>query len=175
MRLFIAINFDKAIKESFSIVQQRLIHQAKGSFTDIENLHLTIVFLGEITEEKIEIIKEQMRRIEIGKIKLIFNSTGYFKRADGDIWWVGMEYNKELVNMQKVLSGLLTNAGFYLEKKDYTPHITIARRVRAYNQINKSSLMDRAFSADINSISLMLSERKNNKQVYTEIYRINSK
>ena len=54
MRTFIAIRFDEAIKEKITEVQDKLRDAAeKGHFTDRDNLHLTLIFLGEVSPNDI--------------------------------------------------------------------------------------------------------------------------
>ena len=49
MRLFIAINFDDSFKTGLlNIINTLKRNGIKGNFTLSDNLHLTLVFLGEI-------------------------------------------------------------------------------------------------------------------------------
>ena len=93
---------------------------------------------------------------------------GFFSRPDGDIWWVGIEKNKALENLHSQLSQELEKRGFKLEKKRFKPHITLARRVITNT---KDGRMD-CIRTDIDSVSLMLSERGNGMMIYTELYRV---
>lgn len=65
---------------------------------------------------------------------------------------------------------LLEN-GFNIEKHIFKPHITLGRRVRFYNSIEKNILLDEPLETKVNSISLMKSERINGKLIYMEIYK----
>jgi len=48
MRLFIAINFPDEIKATIAKIRDGLKEKAfRGNFSSDENLHLTLVFLGE--------------------------------------------------------------------------------------------------------------------------------
>ena len=58
MRLFIAINFNDYIKNELCSVMENLKkYTLRGRFTSRENLHLTIVFIGETN--KVEAVKKQ--------------------------------------------------------------------------------------------------------------------
>lgn len=103
MRLFVAINFDKQIKENISIIQSKLKERSKGIYTPPENIHLTLVFLGEIPLKKIDCIKQAMNQMNVTSFKIHFNHIGHFKRNDGDIWWIGLRQNKKLIELQKNL------------------------------------------------------------------------
>lgn len=172
MRLFIAINFDRKTKENITAVQNRLKAKANGRFSHEDNLHLTLVFLGEVPNDKLNIIKKAMDSVTMPKMELVFNHIGHFKRHDGDIWWIGLKNNQKLINLQAELSDSLITAGFNLEKRSYRPHITLARHIKAYSRIDKCMALGPAFSTSANSVSLMLSQRIEGKLTYTELYNV---
>ena len=60
MRTFIAIDIPDSIKNEIIKIQNSL-PEFIGKKTEKENLHLTLKFLGEIDEEKIELIKKELR------------------------------------------------------------------------------------------------------------------
>ena len=170
MRLFISINFNELIKNEIISVQNCLKQYARGSFALPENLHLTLVFLGEIAPSDLEKIKITMNKLKVPRMKLIFSHTGHFKGNDGDIWWLGIENNPSLLNLQASLASELINGGFKIESRKYQPHITLARRVKTHKPFSPKDLLAHPFSSDVSSISLMVSQRVAGKLTYTEIY-----
>jgi 2'-5' RNA ligase len=204
MRIFIALNFDKPAKDEMIAVQRQLQQAAgKGNFTSEENLHLTLVFLGEIDRARIEDAKRaigktvasdrqideaairsatarssnsklsQQLNIDQPALTLQFDRIGHFtKERSGDIWWIGLKNNNKLNRMQRRLSRELITAGFELEKRKFTPHLTLARQVRLKPDLitDEFKLDMRPFSTDINKISLMSSDRINDVLAYTEIW-----
>ena len=63
MRLFIACQFSREAQQEIERVRDELRrHAEKGNFTRSENFHLTLAFLGEIGEEKIDSIKWCMKQ-----------------------------------------------------------------------------------------------------------------
>lgn len=70
MRLFIAINFKDETKNSLSTVIDRLgSHVVKGNFTSEENLHLTLIFIGETS--RIDRVKHAMDKITAEPFKVV--------------------------------------------------------------------------------------------------------
>lgn len=66
MRLFIGIKIDdKAKKKINSYFNLLYENKVTGNYTKISNLHMTLVFIGEISEDKVEVIKGILRSIEI--------------------------------------------------------------------------------------------------------------
>ena len=170
MRLFIAINFDEETREKIIAVQQRLRVLGTGNFSQPENLHLTLAFLGEVDSAQVGAVRHAMDRTTVRPMSLTFDHVGRFKRDGGDIWWIGISENRLLLSLQKELSGHLADAGFRLEDRRFSPHITLAREVRLATQLEYSALLGSAFSTQASTISLMRSERISGRLIYTEQY-----
>ena len=173
MRLFIAINLTSEIKAYLMAAILELKKEAfKGNFTHRENLHLTLVFLGELSEEKTDIIKTAMNQIKGEPFLLSLSGFGRFKRNSGDIHWAGVDKSEALIMIQKQLIGELEKAGFSPENKEYAPHLTLGREVRLSEPSGNiyESLPAAKQEMTVSRISLMKSERIDGKLVYSEIY-----
>jgi 2'-5' RNA ligase len=181
MRLFIAVLFDQDIKDALYDTVTRLKQASKGgTFTDKENLHLTINFIGET--KRLEEVKEAMltalERVSAESFTLSIGGFGRFKRDEGDIYWIGVEKDNMLWRIQKELAKELKNAGFFdIDDREYKPHLTLGRRIKVDEAFDRS-----AFEAGIEPlqmivgrISLMKSERVEGKLTYTEIFQLGLK
>lgn len=174
MRLFIAINFNDEIKaELISAIENLKRICVHGNFTRKENLHQTLVFIGETPQNKLTAIKKIMddRIVNIDYIdrplSLTLDALGKFKRSGGDIYWVGVKSNPLIAELYDGLCDDLENAGFNIEKRKYKPHITIGREVIVNSE---PEFKIRKLSMNVAKISLMKSERINGKLKYTEVY-----
>ena len=78
MRLFVAINFDKETKRKILNIQDNLRKYATGSFSYYENLHLTLVFLGETDPSRLQRVEDAMQSITIPEMNLIFSHIIYY-------------------------------------------------------------------------------------------------
>jgi 2'-5' RNA ligase len=173
MRLFVAINFNEEIKDYLtSAIQELKKASSGGNFTHRENLHLTLVFLGELNPDKVGEIKSAMNRVGASPFQLSFSGFGRFKRRGGDIHWAGVEKNQGLTAIQKKLAFELETAGFALEDREYSPHMTLGREVRLSDPSVDiyGELAAENKEMTVNRISLMKSERIDGKLTYTEIY-----
>ena len=168
MRLFVAINFDEETKQNIIAVQQRLRELGRGNFSRPENLHLTLAFLGEIAPERVAVIRRVMDQMAVPSLSLVFDQVGYFQRNDGNIWWIGIEPNKALLALQKELYHRLTDAGFQLDNRRFSPHITLARKVVLDKEPDRNKLIGAPFATNADTVSLMLSKRIDGKLIYTE-------
>ena len=167
MRLFIAINFNPDTLSQLLAVRDELCSRSTdGNYTVPNNIHLTLVFLGECNAEQTADIKAAMDATRFNSFTICIDSIGRFKRNDGNLWWAGVSKSKPLQKLQWDLSDRLIANGFTLEKHKYSPHITLGRKV-----ITKAT--PRAvepFGETVSTIELMKSERLGGKLVYTSIH-----
>ena len=169
MRLFIAINFPDEIKATIAEIRDSLKESAlRGNFTIDENLHLTLVFLGECDFRQTGAIKTVMDDTIFSEFTLTLDKVGYFKRDGGNTWWIGLKENDSTSVLQADLTQRLKQKGFVLENRKYTPHVTIAREVKMLAGFVKPEIPQDSF--DVTSVELMKSERINGKLRYTPVF-----
>ncbi|MCL2396736.1 MAG: RNA 2',3'-cyclic phosphodiesterase [Defluviitaleaceae bacterium] len=167
MRLFIAINFDKATRDGLVLLQNDLRKQSTGgNFTLYTNLHLTLAFIGECTAAQANTIKTVIDSVNFTPFPIKINSIGRFGRKEGDLWWAGIAENKALLALQHNITQKLITAGFTLDTRKYNPHITLGRKIitaAASQQIEP-------LHQSIASIDLMKSEHIQGLLTYTTIH-----
>ena len=169
MRLFIAINFTDKIKETVADIRDGLKEESLvGNFSFDENLHLTLIFLGECNYHQMNVIKTVMDNAVFTDFKLVLEKIGYFKRDGGNTWWIGIKESASLSDLQADLCSGLRQKGFVLENRKFTPHITIGREVKMRIGYILPEIQHVDFK--VTNIELMKSERINGKQTYTSVY-----
>jgi 2'-5' RNA ligase len=181
MRLFTAILFDQEIKASlYDTVEELKLISRGGTFTERENLHLTVNFIGET--KRLEEVKEAMHTaVEASKAEIFplgIQGFGSFKRREGDIYWIGVERNDVLWRLQKELVKKLKAAGFYeIDDRDYKPHLTLGRRIKTPQTFDFKTFEAgiTPLQMKVERISLMKSERIEGRLTYTEIYQVGLK
>lgn len=172
MRLFIAILFSDEIKDKLCDAIDTLKQTAvRGNFTRRENLHLTLVFIGETNRE--DEIEKAIDAVNAQPFTLSIGGLGKFRRNGGDIYWAGVKPSNELQSVYRQLYTALTAAGFKLENREYKPHLTLGREVTLPGGFDKNSLNAAVeeMSMSVSAIHLMKSERINGKLVYTSLYQ----
>ena len=169
MRLFIAINFPAEIKAIITKIRDNIKDKSlRGNFSFDDNLHLTLVFLGECDDRQTQSIKTVMNELVFSELTLELEKVGYFKRDSGNTWWIGLKDNKLLSDLQNDLSSRLKQKGFIIEKRKYVPHITFGREVKTPSEFIVPEIQKVSFI--IKNIDLMKSERINGKLQYTKIF-----
>jgi 2'-5' RNA ligase len=177
MRLFTAITFNEEIKSSLcGTINVLKSISAKGTFTERDNLHLTLNFIGETSrlEEVQAAMKHAVKINHTNSFTVNLDGFGRFKRREGDIYWVGVQEEKSLWSLQKELVKRLMEEDFTLEERDFKPHLTLGRRVITSDKFDLAFMETSipTMSMEVNKISLMNSERIHGKLVYTEIFHI---
>ncbi len=113
----------KSIVETFSNFSQ----PAKGNIIPSGNLHLTLHFVGQTTEEVKQCMHVAARTIDVNEFELKLDCLGCFPRAK--ILWMGCnEQAMGLTQLHKKLGMALERCGYQCEARAYTPHISLVRK-----------------------------------------------
>lgn len=175
MRLFIAITFNQDIKSSlYNIIQHLKQNSKEGNFTQKDNLHLTIAFIGE--SNAINTIQKAMNEAvlhpTVKSFTLSIEGLGKFNRREGDIFWAGIQNNPLLSQLNNAIVQELRNNGFTIDDREFKPHLTLGRKVVLHSNfdVKEFEKTNPTMEMEVNRISLMKSERIGGKLVYTEIY-----
>jgi RNA 2',3'-cyclic 3'-phosphodiesterase len=184
MRCFIAIEIPSEIKSAFIELQNDLrIAEADVAWTNPDNVHLTLKFLGEIDKKLIsEVEKVCLETIaDMRPFNLSINGTGFFPNARHPrVLWVGLGGEVErLEQLQEHLDERLGGIGFDIEEKDFQPHLTVGR-IRSNKNLRE--LLTRsggytlpAFSFAVEEIVLMKSDLLPSGACHTELARAKMK
>jgi 2'-5' RNA ligase len=175
IRLFIAVNCNDETKKLLLSVQEKIKSQSlKGNFSRPDNIHLTLVFLGETPEDQVQAIcsaiKEAMQP-PVALFSLTFSQTGCFTHSGKELWWIGAGHSDlslgTLKNLRQRIAGGLSTAGVAFDDRPFNPHITLGREIKH----NAPIVIDRQeIIFPVNRISLMKSEHLDRVLVYTEIF-----
>ena len=172
MRLFIAVNFSEETKKQILLVQEQLRSRAiAGNFSRSENLHITLAFLGETPESRLENIFRIIDAVDAPPFEICFNSTGCFVHSRKELWWIGADRNSPgfpvLHSVHRQLISRFADAGFAVDTRPFNAHITLGREVKHSGKI----ILDKPdIRVKISRISLMKSERLRGVLTYTEIF-----
>ncbi|MCM8786271.1 MAG: RNA 2',3'-cyclic phosphodiesterase [Candidatus Omnitrophica bacterium] len=130
MRTFVGIDLPENIKESLKEVIDRLKKIKEAKPVKIENLHITLKFLGEVEGKgDINKIKEKLEKcaLDVDSFDVEVKGIGVFpseKRVR--VLWIGAEDEGYLKKLNEKIEQAMNEFGFKKEK-DFISHITIAR------------------------------------------------
>ena len=184
-RIFIAINLPPELKNKLIKLQEEISQYLPNiRWIKPENLHLTLVFLGEIDDQKTQkvcqITKEAVE--EIRSFSLNIKGLGAFPEPRRmKIIWTGALGDSMLKLLNQVLYRKLTSAGFVLDDRAFTPHLTIGRtkdqkpnKEAVFFVLNKFKDMEFG-QVEIQSIDMMESQLKNGGPIYKVVEEIKLK
>jgi 2'-5' RNA ligase len=145
MRLFVAIELSDAIRGTLAQAQAHLKYAgADVKWVSEKSIHLTLKFLGEVPEEKLETIKNILD--EIGKstksFEISLKDIGAFPKIDYPrVVWVGLDKGaQESKTLAEKIDEELSKVGFTRDSRPFAAHLTIGR-VRSSK--NKEALKDK--------------------------------
>ena len=165
MRLFIAINFNDDTRTRLLNLRDELRSRSvRGNFSSAENLHLTLVFIGEVNPKKIDKIKTILDTITFSPFDVMIERLETFSR--GTLWYAGLREDKPLMMLQREIEHKLALCDFEMDGRKYTPHITLGREVVT----DAAPWQIEPFGETVTSIYLMKSERIGGKLTYTAIH-----
>lgn len=155
-RAFIAIEFPSEVVKEVARVQE-LVGKVKftGKMTELENLHLTLKFLGELDSRDIEWAREKLKEIKFERMKLKPGKLGVFSiHGDPRIVWVKLE-GKGIYELQGKIDDALKEK-FAVEER-FMGHLTIARIKYVKD---KKGFLERLNSIKVKPIEFECSEFK---------------
>jgi 2'-5' RNA ligase len=129
MRLFVALDIDDDIRGRIA----RFLDGVRGFAPDArwvrpESLHVTLKFIGEQSEEKVEQTKSKLETIEASTVELNFRGYGFFPGARAPrVFWVGIDGGPKLTSLAAAVDEKLAALDIAKEEHAYNAHLTLAR------------------------------------------------
>ena len=176
MRTFVAVEIsNNDVIDSIKKIQNKINIDAKP--VHVENLHFTLQFLGEITDEISKKIIEALNTIEFSSFKINLKGIGAFPKPKFPrVIWVGTDENggNMLIQLAKKVEIALEPLGFS-QDKPFKPHITIFRIKKKVGDITKD-LDDQKMTdfgiQEIISFKLKKSELTSTGPIYSDLEEI---
>jgi len=180
MRLFTAIELPENIKNYLSETQQKLKQFCpNANYSHKQNLHITLVFIGECDVSQLPKINDGIEKIcrNHESFKISLNNLGSFppkNNSDGYIVWTDILPNSNLNDLRNDLTEelFIINILKEKEKRGYKPHLTLSREFKTTEPV-KSIFSEIDFSVNqpisVNEIILFQSVYQNNKLTYKNL------
>ncbi|MBI4368208.1 MAG: RNA 2',3'-cyclic phosphodiesterase [Candidatus Omnitrophica bacterium] len=132
VRAFLAVELSESLKQEARIFVDSIRDQSPGfRFIDVANWHLTLHFLGQIPQAKIDTLQERLPDVlkDSRPFPLYLEGAGVFPSAQRPrILWLGVQGGiPELIQIKGKLDQALRKMHFSIENREFQPHVTIAR------------------------------------------------
>ena len=132
IRAFLAVDLPEEFRQEAAAFGQEL----KGSGADVKwveaaNLHLTLKFLGGISEEQVPSLSGALKQACAGLSPFILTLEGigaFPGTTRPRVIWIGVSEGKEkLIGLAKAVEEACGGLGFPAEERPFSPHLTIGR------------------------------------------------
>ena len=124
-RLFVAIDPPETIRQQLAALCCGL---PDARWTEPVQLHLTLVFIGEVSGATFLDIREALDEITAQPFDLRCKGVGFFPpRGLPRVVWTGIERSEPLMLLQRKIATRLYQLGVEMENRKFSPHITLAR------------------------------------------------
>ena len=126
-RSFLACWPDQSTKRKLKQCADRVQTQVGGRVIRQENLHATLVFLGELIPTQLSAVEECCTPLP-NTFKLELDRVGFWK-TKGIVWAGSKTLDIEFNQFVESLRDRLRRLGFRIDSRPFTPHITLLRKV----------------------------------------------
>ncbi len=123
-RAFVALWPPEAMAEALVAAQRGLPF---GRLVPEENLHVTLAFLGDLSEAELEAAHEALAGIAGPAPQVSVEGIGTFGGARPRALWAAVPREAGLIALQSGVTRRLRAAGVAPEARKFVPHITLAR------------------------------------------------
>lgn len=177
-RIFIAINLPGEVKKYLAGFEKKWA-DVPAKWMSQENLHITLIFLGDITDEELGqvclTVKDIAQKYDSFNIALNKVAYGPADKIPPRYIWAGGEKSEDIFSLKKDLEDALSESvTLKPDKNMFTPHITLARikewewrRIEPEERPEVNETLDTIFTVE--SIEVMESELTKSGPRYTII------
>lgn len=133
MRLFFGISLPASVRQAVSARAAACQSSIPGRYVCEENYHITLAFLGHVSEERLSDAKDVLRRCIESYLapQLTLGETSFFGRAQNAILIARVHSTPSLDPLHAALIHTLEAASLPFDPGPFSPHITLARHARA--------------------------------------------
>ncbi|MFC2948696.1 RNA 2',3'-cyclic phosphodiesterase [Virgibacillus sediminis] len=127
---FIAIPLPDRWKDYFNGIQKEWRRKLPyKQWPHRDDLHITLKFLGAVSNEKRKMLEDELRVLENQKALVVqAGGIGYFGTPNSPrVLWGGVERTNQLQLLYDIVEESAVNVGFQRENRSYSPHITLAK------------------------------------------------
>ncbi len=122
-RLFAALSLPEVVADALTQLQSGV---DGARWRPTENFHLTLQFIGEVNRHGAEDVAAALAGVAAPGFSLTLEGCGFFGDRKPRALWVGASPSAPLQHLQSKVETALRRFGVKLEKRKFTPHVTLA-------------------------------------------------
>ena len=147
-------------------------HTSVKGWENAHDYHMTLLFIGDTPEDKLEGIIQRLRQIHFSPLTLTFKTFVFFPRR---VFYLSCEPSQELLNLKSMIESIYSEY-VRVETKKFTPHITIKRFQRYEYDELRMKVLKNPFEGKkivVDHLALFKSEKDSDNHKYHVLERIN--
>ena len=124
-RLFVALLPTEPVRAALTALMGDL---ARARWTPTDQLHITLRFIGDVSETSRQQIEDALDRVRVQPFFLGVEDTGRFPpRGHPAVAWAGVASHPHLHQLRQQVDDRLLATGVPFELRPFVPHFTLAR------------------------------------------------
>ena len=133
VRLFVALDFPPGVRERLREPQAILKKSsARLSLVDPSIIHMTLKFIGEVSAEQADQIRESLRTLSYGSFGITIAGIGANNSRQPRVIWCTVSDGGKSAGLHDLIETALVPWGIPRDDRPFRPHATLAR-VRQYD------------------------------------------
>lgn len=164
-RLFFALWPSDRQREQLRDTLRPVLTTVEGTHVDRRNWHVTVVYIGDFPEEQVPFLEAAAGEVAFEPVRLRFDRLDFWPRPKVGCL-LPLTTPPALESLFDSLASVLETFDREVEDRAYRPHITVARRVRAFEKKKLTRPIDLEWS----SFTLVESVSAQNGAVYRPIW-----
>src|ERR1051325_3571177 len=183
LRLFIAVEIPAELQQKVDKETSRLRKEldALVRWVRVENMHLTLRFLGDVSPSNVEFLMQMLRNEAeaVPCFNIQLTGLGSFPSLRRPrVIYIGIQAPAMLDTLQRGIETAAHRLGYESEERPFSAHLTLGRvkqNVTATDQqkirrVIEATQVDLLGGAGVDSVHLFKSELKPSGSVYTRLY-----
>ena len=136
-RLFVSVDLPDDFADDVAAVQEQFADAGGLNFTDPEQAHVTLKFLGDVSEDRVSAVEDAVAAAvddaDVEPFDVRYEGLGVFPSLDYiSVVWLGVTQGGDgLERLHEEIEDRATDMGFDPEDHEFTPHVTLARMEHA--------------------------------------------
>jgi RNA 2',3'-cyclic 3'-phosphodiesterase len=183
LRAFIAVELPLEIRQTVCTATSKMRNKigALVRWVPMENMHLTLKFLGDVSPSNVEMLSGMLRAETdlFDCFDLRLNGIGSFPSLKRPrVLYIGIQAPAVLESLQRGIESASRRVGYESEERGFSPHLTIGRvkqnitatEQQVIRRALEETKIDSLGTARVNSVELFKSDLRPTGSVYTRLF-----
>ena len=147
----------------------------------VHNVHLTLIFLGDISSSSLDLIKQMMtvEAAHVHAFEIQIEGLGSYPNARRPrVLWIGLNAPVTLTYLQHALEAASARLGYAPEDREFSPHLTIGRVRQSVSAADQQKIRDALENTKVgnlgtvcvNGVHLFKSDLQPTGSLYTKLF-----